>query len=44
MTPSQKIQMKMSETREKVNDLATAQSEADISQRDKFAAELKAQD
>ena len=44
MTPSQKIQMKMSETREKVNDLATAQSEADISQRDKFAAELKAQE
>ena len=44
MTPQQKIQIRMSETREKVNDLATAQSEADISRRDKLVEELKAQE
>ena len=44
MTPTQLIQMRMSETREKVNDLATAESEADISQREKLSAELKAQE
>ena len=44
MTPTQTIQIRMSETREKVNDLAGAESEADISQRDKFVAEMKAQE
>ena len=44
MTPIQTIQVRMSETREKVNDLAGAESEADISQRDKFVAEMKAQE
>ena len=44
MTPTQKIQVRMSETREKVNDLATAESDADISQREKLSAELKAQE
>ena len=44
MTPTQLIQMRMSEIREKVNDLATAESEADISQREKLSAELKAQE
>ena len=44
MTPTQKIQIRMSETREKVNDLATAESADDISQRDKLSAELKAQE
>ena len=34
----------MSETREKVNDLAGAESADDISQRDKLSAELKAQE
>ena len=44
MTPTQKIQIRMSETREKVNDLASAESADDISQRDKLVAELKAQE
>ena len=44
MTKSQLLQIKMSETREKVNDLATAESEDDISRRDKLAGELKAQE
>ena len=44
MTPTQKIQIRMSETREKVNDLAAAESEDDISQREKLSAELKAQE
>ena len=44
MTPTQKIQVRMSETREKVNDLATAESDADLSQREKLSAELKAQE
>ena len=44
MTPTQKLQIKMSETREKVNDLATAESEADISRREKLVDELKAQE
>ena len=42
MTPIQTIQIRMSETREKVNDLASAESADDISQRDKLCAELKA--
>ena len=44
MTPSQRIQLAMSSTREKVNDLASAESAADISQREKLAGELKAQE
>ena len=44
MTPVQKIQIRMSETREKVNDLASAESPDDISRRDKLSAELKAQE
>ena len=44
MTPTQKLQIRMSETREKVNDLASAESDADISQREKLSAELKAQE
>ena len=44
MTPIQKIQIRMSETREKVNDLVTAESPDDITQRDKLCAELKAQE
>ena len=44
MTPTQKIQVRMSETREKVNDLAAAESEDDISRREKLSAELKAQE
>ena len=44
MTPVQKIQIRMSETREKVNDLASAESADDISRRDKLSAELKAQE
>ena len=44
MTPQQKIQIRMSETREKVNDLATAESEADISRREKLVDELKGQE
>ena len=44
MTPTQKIQIRMSETREKVNDLASAESADDISRRDKLTAELKAQE
>ena len=44
MTPIQKIQVRMSETREKVNDLAAAESEDDISQREKLVDELKAQE
>ena len=44
MTPIQTIQIRMSETREKVNDLAGAESADDISQRDALTAELKAQE
>ena len=44
MKATQKLQIKMSETREKVNDLATAESEADISRREKLVDELKAQE
>ena len=44
MTPTQKIQVRMSETREKVNNLASAASEEDISRREKLSAELKAQE
>ncbi len=44
MTPIQKIQVRMSETRKKVNDLAAAESEDDISQREKLVDELKAQE
>ena len=44
MTPTQKIQVRMSETREKVNDLAGAESADDISRRDTLSAELKAQE
>ena len=42
MTPTQKIQIRMSETREKLNDLVAAESADDITQRDKLSAELKA--
>ncbi len=42
MTASQKIQMRQSETREQLNDLAGAESAEDISRRDTLAAELKA--
>ena len=44
MTLTQKIQIRMSETREKVNDLAAAESAADISQRETLVGELKAQE
>ena len=44
MTPTQKVQIRMSETRERVNDLAGAESADDISRRDKLSAELKAQE
>ena len=44
MTPTQKIQVRMSETREKVNDLVAAESADDISRREKLSAELKAQE
>ena len=44
MTPTQKIQVRMSETREKVNDLATAESADDISRREQLVGELKAQE
>ena len=44
MTQVQKIQLRMSETRDKANDLTYAESAADISQREKLAAELKAQE
>ena len=44
MTPIQTIQIRMSETREKVNDLASAESADDISRRDTLSAELKAQE
>ena len=44
MTPSQTMQVRMSETREKVNDLAAAESADDISRREKLSAELKAQE
>ena len=44
MTPTQTIQMRMSETREKVNDLSAAESADDISRRDKLVGELKAQE
>ena len=42
MTPIQKLQIRMSETREKVNDLVTAESADDVTQRDKLSADLKA--
>ena len=41
MLKSTKLKLQMSETREKVNDLASASSPADVSQRDKLDAELK---
>ena len=44
MTPVQTIQLRMSETREKVNDLTAAESDADIARRDKLTAEFKAQE
>ena len=44
MTKVQKIQIQMSETREKVNDLAGAQSAEDISRRETLSAEHKAQE
>ena len=44
MTPTQKIQLQMSETREKVNDLASAESAEDISQRETLSAKLKGQE
>ena len=44
MTPTQMIQVRMSETREKVNDLVSAESADDISRRDKLVGELKAQE
>ena len=44
MTPQQKIQIRMSETREKLNDLVAAESADDVTQRDKLSAELKAQE
>ena len=44
MTPIQKIQIRMNETREKVNDLASAASEQDISRRETLVGELKAQE
>ena len=42
MTPIQKLQIRMSETREKVNDLVTAESADDVTQREQLTAELKA--
>ena len=44
MTNTQTIQIRMSEIREKVNDLSGAESADDISQREKLAGELKAQE
>ena len=44
MTPVQKIQIRMSETREKVNELTNAESDDDISRRDTLIGELKAQE
>ena len=44
MTPTQKIQIRMSETREKINDLTTAKSDEDISRRDTLVAEHKGQE
>ena len=44
MTPTQKVQIRMSETREALNDLAGAESADDIARRDTLAAELKAQE
>ena len=41
MTPVQTIQLRMSETREKVNELASADSTADIARRDTLFGELK---
>ena len=41
MTPIQKIQIRMSETREKLNDLVAGESADDITQRDKLSADLK---
>ena len=42
MTPVQKIEIRRSETREKLNDLVKAESAEDISLRDTLSAELKA--
>ena len=44
MTPIQKIQIRMSETREALNDLAGAESSEDMSRRDTLGAELKGQE
>ena len=44
MTPTQRIQIRMSETREKINELVAAQSAEDISRRDTLSAEHKAQE
>ena len=44
MTKVQKIQIRMSETREKLNDLTAPQSAEDISRRDTLSAEHKAQE
>ena len=44
MTPVQKIQIRMSETREKVNEFASADSAADIARRETLVGELKAQE
>ena len=44
MTPTQTIQIRMSETREKVNDLSEAESADDISRRKTLVDELKAQE
>ena len=44
MTKIQQIQIRMSETREKINDLVEAQSAADLSQRETLSAEHKAQE
>ena len=42
MTPVQKIQIRMSETREKVSEFASADSAADIARRETLVGELKA--
>ena len=42
MTPVQKIEIRRSETREKLNDLVKAESAEDISRRDTLEADLKA--
>ena len=41
MTPVQRLQVKMSETREQVNELLAPQSPEDISRRETLSAELK---